>query len=139
MITAEDVAQAQKEWGEGIVAIGKAFTDKGDFVKAAENHLDTLYDFQSGDVLFKPTKAADAQFRPDREGRFPTLSVEMTSMQKTTDLPSILGLMSVLKTWVPTSMVTMPWPWVTTFLLRLMALKSRLNTPSAIIKVRMES
>lgn len=68
MITAEDVAQAQKEWGEGIVAIGKAFTDKGDFVKAAENHLDTLYDFQSGDVLFKPTKAADAQFRPDREG-----------------------------------------------------------------------
>ncbi len=67
VITAEEVAQAQKTWGEGIVAIGKAFTDKGDFVKAAENHLGNLYNFQAGDVLFKPTKAADAQFRMDRE------------------------------------------------------------------------
>lgn len=97
VITAEDVAQAQKTWGEGIVAIGKAFTEKGDFVKAAENHLDTLYNFQAGDVLFKPTKAADVQFRPDREGHFPTLSVAMTSMQKTMVLQFTPGLMSVLK------------------------------------------
>jgi hypothetical protein len=67
VITAEEVAQAQKVWGEGIVTIGKAFTDKGDYVKAAENHLDSLYNFQAGEVLFKPTKAADAQFRNDRE------------------------------------------------------------------------
>lgn len=66
-ITAEEVAQAQQVWGEGIVAIGKAFTDKGDFVGAAEKHLDVLYNFQAGDVLFKPTKAADAQFRNDKE------------------------------------------------------------------------
>ena len=66
-ITAEEIADAQKTWGDGIVAIGKAFTDKGDFVKAAENHLDTLYAFEAGTVLFKPTKAADAQFRPTRE------------------------------------------------------------------------
>lgn len=67
MITADEVAQAQKVWGQGIVAIGKEFTDKGDYVKAAENHIDTLYAFQAGAVLFKPTKAADAQFRMDRE------------------------------------------------------------------------
>lgn len=67
MITADEVAQAQKVWGEGIVAIGKAFTDGGDHVKAAENHLDTLYAFQAGVVLFKPTKAAESQFRTDRE------------------------------------------------------------------------
>lgn len=67
VITAEEVAQAQQVWGDGIVAIGKAFTDKGDFVAAAENHLDTLYNFEAGDVLFKPTKASDVQFRPDRE------------------------------------------------------------------------
>lgn len=67
VITAEEVAQAQKTWGEGIVTIGKAFTEKGDYVKAAENHLDTLYNFQTGEVLFKPTKAADVQFRMDRE------------------------------------------------------------------------
>ena len=66
-ITTEDVAQAQQLWAEGIVAIGDAYTGKGDFIKAAEDHLDTLYNFEAGDVLFKPTKAADAQFRPDRE------------------------------------------------------------------------
>ncbi len=67
-ISKEEVAQAQEIWGNGIVAIGKAFLDKGDYVKAAEKHLDTLYYFEAGEVLFKPTKAADAQFRPDREG-----------------------------------------------------------------------
>lgn len=66
-ITTEDVAQAQKIWGEGIVAIGKAFIAKGDYVQAAENHIDTLYAYQNGVVLFKPTKAADIQFRLDRE------------------------------------------------------------------------
>jgi len=67
VITEEKVAQAQKVWGEGIVAIGKAFTDKNDYIKVAENHLDVLYNFQAGNVLFKPTKAADVQFRNDRE------------------------------------------------------------------------
>jgi len=66
-ITAEEVTQAQQIWGEGIVAIGRAKTDGGDYVKAAENHLDTLYAFEAGEVLFKPTKAAQVQFRPDRE------------------------------------------------------------------------
>jgi len=67
IITAEEIADAQRTWGDGIVTIGKAFTDKGDYVKAAENHLDTLYAFETGTVLFKPTKAADTQFRPTRE------------------------------------------------------------------------
>lgn len=67
-ISAGEVALAQDEWGAGIVAIGKAFLDKGDYVKAAENHLDTLYNFQAGAVLFKPTKATDPQFRMNREG-----------------------------------------------------------------------
>ncbi|MEJ2333629.1 MAG: hypothetical protein P8Y08_12755 [Desulfobulbaceae bacterium] len=66
-ITAEEIAAAQKTWGDGIVAIGRAFLDKGDYVKAAENHLDTLYTFEAGPVLFKPTKAAETQFRSTRE------------------------------------------------------------------------
>lgn len=66
-ITVEEVHQAQEQWGAGIVAIGKAFTEGGDYVKAAENHLDTLYAFDMGPVLFKPTKAAEVQFRPTRE------------------------------------------------------------------------
>jgi hypothetical protein len=66
-ITAGEIAEAQKIWGEGIVTIGKSFTEKGDYRKAAENHLDTLYAFENGTVLFKPTKAADSQFRLTRE------------------------------------------------------------------------
>ncbi len=66
-ITAEEIADAQRIWGDGIVAIGKAFTDKEDYIKAAENHLDVLYAFGAGAVLFKPTKAADIQFRLTRE------------------------------------------------------------------------
>ena len=66
-ITADEVRKAQETWGAGIVAIGKAFTDGGEYVKAAENHLDNLYAFEAGPVLFKPTKAAETQFRPNRE------------------------------------------------------------------------
>ena len=66
-ITTEEITQAQQTWGEGIVRIGKVFTDKGDYSKAAEEHIDALYAFQAGPVLFKPTKAAEKQFRPTRE------------------------------------------------------------------------
>jgi hypothetical protein len=62
-ITTEEVEAAQKEWGEGIVAISKAYTTKGDYVAAAKKHLDTLYNYDNGMVLFKPTLAADDQFR----------------------------------------------------------------------------
>ena len=66
-ITQKEVEQAQQAWGDGIVAIGKAFTDKSDFVEVARKHLDDLYNFQAGEVLFKPTKAAKVQFRNDNE------------------------------------------------------------------------
>jgi hypothetical protein len=62
-ITTEEVEAAQKEWGEGIVAISKAYTTKKDYVAAAKKHLDTLYNYDNGMVLFKPTLAADDQFR----------------------------------------------------------------------------
>lgn len=58
-IAKEDVLSAQKEWGNGIVAIGKSEDSK----EAAQNHLDTLYAYDHGEVLFKPTKAAADQFR----------------------------------------------------------------------------
>jgi hypothetical protein len=66
-ITALEIAEAQRIWGESFVAIGKAFTDKEDYIKAAENHLDILYAFDAGTVLFKPTRVADTQFRLTRE------------------------------------------------------------------------
>ena len=62
-ITKKMIVDAQEEWGSGIVTIGKAKLDGKDFKKAAKKHIDTLYDYGNGKVLFKPTKAADDQFR----------------------------------------------------------------------------
>lgn len=58
-ITKEDVMEAQKNWGEAIVAIGKADNAKAE----AQKTLDTLYGYDSGSVLFKPTLASDDPFR----------------------------------------------------------------------------
>ena len=66
-ITKEEVLKAQEVWGNGVVAIGKAFTDKGDFAAVATDHVDNLYAYGLTDVLFKPTKAVVEQFRPTKE------------------------------------------------------------------------
>ncbi len=64
MIGIADVEGAQKAWGEGIVAIANAHKNDGDYVSIASNHINTLYAYQMGPVLFKPTLAAIDQFRP---------------------------------------------------------------------------
>ncbi len=74
-ITEAEVQEAQKIWGDGIVAIGNAFTHKEDYKALAANHVDTLYAYDEGTVLFKPTKAAAQQFRlsePDAISYFVT-------------------------------------------------------------------
>ena len=64
MIGMADVEGAQKAWGEGIVAIANAHKNDGDYVGIASNHVNTLYAYQMGPVIFKPTLAAIDQFRP---------------------------------------------------------------------------
>ncbi|MEM6292165.1 MAG: hypothetical protein AAGA54_12895 [Myxococcota bacterium] len=65
----DQVLAAQKTWGDGIVAIGAAFTNKGDYVARAREHIDTLYAYGDGrEVLFKPTKCEHIQFRPTLTG-----------------------------------------------------------------------
>ena len=64
MMTHHDIDNAQQAWGDGIVAIAKAHSDGGDFEAVARNHVETLYAYGMGDVLFKPTLAAVDQFRP---------------------------------------------------------------------------
>ena len=64
MVSLEDVERVQQEWGDGIVAISKSYTDGGDYVGIAANHINTLYGYQIGSVLFKPTLALIDQFRP---------------------------------------------------------------------------
>jgi hypothetical protein len=63
MITKEAVIAAQQQWGDGIVAIGKADDPKA----TALNFLNTLYGYDIGKVLFKPTKAVEKQFRGTKD------------------------------------------------------------------------
>ncbi len=62
-ISKEDVVAAQKAWGDGIVRIAKAHADGGDFEGVAREHIETLYAYGEVPVLFKPTLAAEQQFR----------------------------------------------------------------------------
>ncbi|MFQ3788954.1 phosphoribosyl-AMP cyclohydrolase [Halomonas sp. A29] len=66
-ITEEDVIHAQQVWGEAIVAIGEAYTSQEDYEALAEEVIDRLYGYDEGSVLFKPTKAAEEQFRSSKE------------------------------------------------------------------------
>lgn len=63
MVSIADVEGTQREWGDGIVAISEAHRNGGDYVGIATNHIHTLYGYQTGPVLFKPTLASEEQFR----------------------------------------------------------------------------
>ncbi|MCY4181072.1 MAG: phosphoribosyl-AMP cyclohydrolase [Litoreibacter sp.] len=62
-ISEQAVIDAQKAWGEGIVAIAATHKDGGDFKTRASEHIETLYAYGESDVMFKPTLAAQDQFR----------------------------------------------------------------------------
>merc|ERR1711935_1082967 len=67
-ITEEQILEAQQAWGDGIVKIASAYTDNGDYEMIAKEHIDTLYAYGITPVLFKPTLAAEQQFRSTFEG-----------------------------------------------------------------------
>ncbi len=67
-ITEQEVVEAQKAWGEGIVKIGKAYLNKGDYKKAAADHINKFYAYDLSLVLFKPTLASVDQFRASFDG-----------------------------------------------------------------------
>ena len=67
MVTVTEVEEAQRAWGDGIVAISAAHRSGEDFVGRAELHIETLYAYQISPVLFKPTMAVKQQFRPTFE------------------------------------------------------------------------
>ncbi len=63
-ISKDEVLAAQKAWADGIEAISQTFIDKGDYKARAIQHINDLYAYEQGKVLFKPTLAAEKQFRP---------------------------------------------------------------------------
>lgn len=66
-IEISEIERAQKIWAERIVEIGKAFLQHGDYKLVAKNLVDDLYGYREGNVLFKPTKASEQQFRLNAE------------------------------------------------------------------------
>ncbi len=68
MITKQEVIEAQQAWSDGLIRIGKVFGDNGDYLAAARQHIDTLYGYAMGEVLFKPTLASKRQFRTTPDG-----------------------------------------------------------------------
>ena len=66
-ISEEEVKNAQAAWASAIKSISKTYLDGGDYVAAAAEAAGELYGYGHTDVLFKPTKAAEAPFRPTAE------------------------------------------------------------------------
>jgi len=64
VVTENEVRMAQANWANAIKSISKVYLGGGDYVAAAANAAAELYGYGHSSVLFKPTKAAAAQFRP---------------------------------------------------------------------------
>jgi len=68
-ITEAEVNAAQQAWCDGLVRIGKAAKDGGDYQAVASQFIDDLYDYKEGKVFFKPTMAFGKNtFRSTKDG-----------------------------------------------------------------------
>ena len=67
MIIKEEVLNAQKQWSEGLLDIGKLYSVNAGYKQESANYLSELYGFHMGEVLFKPTLASVQQFRLTKE------------------------------------------------------------------------
>ena len=66
MITKNQVLEAQEKWGNGVVKIGALKQQRTECETFAKKFLNEHYAFDSGPVLFKPTKCELEQFRPSK-------------------------------------------------------------------------
>ena len=66
-VTEAEVLEVQAKWAEAIKGISKTYKEGGDYIKAAGEAAGELYAYGHSNVLFKPTKAAEYQFRPTGE------------------------------------------------------------------------
>ena len=67
MITTDQIEKVQSKWGENLVEIGRHKNNKEDYEMATNLMLNELYAFDNGEVLFKPTRATEKQFRLNLE------------------------------------------------------------------------
>merc|ERR1719311_1383808 len=62
-VTEAEVLEVQSKWAAAIANISKVHKEGGDYIKAASDAAGELYAYGHENVLFKPTKAAEYQFR----------------------------------------------------------------------------
>lgn len=62
-MTKAKVLAAQDAWGEGLLRIAKTHSAGKDFESIAQAYVQALYAYDLSAVLFKPTLAAEIQFR----------------------------------------------------------------------------
>jgi hypothetical protein len=67
-VTKEEIQSALRDWGNGLATIAKTYREKGDYKKVATDFIKRMYNYDHGEVLFKPTLAAQVMFRPTFEG-----------------------------------------------------------------------
>ena len=63
-VTEREILEVQKKWANAITNISAVYKAGGDYVGEAAKAAGELYAYEFGDVLFKPTKAREVQFRP---------------------------------------------------------------------------
>jgi len=68
MITKEEVENVQKIWGDGVVKIGSLQDNRSDCESFTQDFVGEQYDFENKEVLFKPTKTSEKQFRITKPG-----------------------------------------------------------------------
>ncbi len=69
VITIEEVLNAQQQWCDALIEIGEVYAAGGDYHQHTESVITRLYDYDSGQVVFKPTLAFGEQtFRLTKEG-----------------------------------------------------------------------
>ena len=68
MITKEEVEKVQKIWGDGVVKIGSLDNNRSECEAFTDNFVGERYDFGNKEVLFKPTKTSEKQFRVTKPG-----------------------------------------------------------------------
>ena len=63
-ITNNDIINVQNMWADAIINISTVYREGGNYLAEATKASKQLYAYDYGDVLFKPTKAREVQFRP---------------------------------------------------------------------------
>merc|ERR1711971_817392 len=66
-VTEEEVLAIQADWASAIKNVSKTYKEECDYMRAAADAAAELYAYGHSNVLFKPTKAAEYQFRPTGE------------------------------------------------------------------------